>query len=167
MRITSREANKLLQRLKEDLSILCVEEEKKKTFLAAVGEDVETCRPNYDFVKMQEAKEALENKIVKIKHELNLFNIKTEVPGFNMTIDQMLVYIPQLTQRKRKFSEMLDAIPKQRDSAYIRSNVIDYRYLNYDLNDVRKKYDEVNELLSKAQIALDKTNNEKYIDIDL
>ena len=30
------------------------------------------------------------------------FNTAQSVDGFNMTIDEMLVYIPQLTQRKKQ-----------------------------------------------------------------
>lgn len=59
----------------------------------------------------------LEDKIRKVKHAINQFNLTQDVPGFNMTIDQMLIYIPQLTARKNKLNRMRSRLPKERVQA--------------------------------------------------
>ena len=112
----------------------------------------------------------LESKVREVKHIINQFNVSTVVPGFDMTIDQMLVYIPQLTARKQKLQDMKKRLPKARENAspYGRSNpIVDYRYTNYDADAVAKDYEVISELLSKAQIALDLVNNTETMEIDV
>ena len=43
-----------------------------------------------------------EEEIRKLKHALNVFNASNKVPGFEMTVDEMLVYLPQLSREKNK-----------------------------------------------------------------
>ena len=80
--------------------------------------------------------------------------------GFGITIDEMLVYIPQLTKRKSKLLEMKSRLPKERvDEQYGRqSNIIDYTYTNYDLTAVEADYEKTADELSRAQLALDTVN---------
>ncbi len=54
----------------------------------------------------------MEAKIRKLKHAINIFNATQTVDGFDMTIDELLVYIPQLTKRKSKLLEMKSRLPK-------------------------------------------------------
>ena len=77
-----------------------------------------------------------------------------------MTIDEMLVYIPQLTKRKSKLLEMKSRLPKERvEEQYGRqSNIIDYTYTNYDLTAVEADYEKTADELSRAQLALDTVN---------
>lgn len=80
--------------------------------------------------------------------------------GFGITIDEMLVYIPQLTKRKSKLLEMKSRLPKERvEEQYGRqSNIIDYTYTNYDLTAVEADYEKTADELSRAQLALDTVN---------
>lgn len=64
---------------------------------AAMGEDIESVRPAYDYAKTQARLEELEGTIRRLKHAINRFNTTQVVDGFGITIDEMLVYIPQLT----------------------------------------------------------------------
>ena len=102
MKYTSSEANKLLRRLNEERDAVLVKEQKSSTFLAAMGEDPESVRPKYDYTVVQNMVAELDLKIRTVKHAINQFNLPQTVPGFDMTVDQMLVYIPQLTARKNK-----------------------------------------------------------------
>ena len=169
MKCTSAEAAKILRKLNEDYSALCFNEEQSKEFLAATGEDIESVRPAYDYEEMQKMLCELEDKIRKVKHAINVFNTVQTVPGFDMTIDQMLVFIPQLTNRKRKLSVMRNKLPKTREhgSAAGRMGIIDYRYTNYDIEKADADYNEVTKLLSKAQTALDVVNNTELLELDI
>ena len=62
MRYTSSEANKLLRRLTEERDALLVKELKSSTFLAAMGEDVDSVRPDYDYAQTQKELEELDRK---------------------------------------------------------------------------------------------------------
>ena len=168
MKCTSAEAAKLLRKLNDEYNALLLKEEQSKSFLAAMGEDVESVRPQYDYAETQRKLSELEDKIRKLKHSINLFNANFLIADFNMTIDEMLIYIPQLTKRKTKLYEMKSKLPKTReDDRYGRhSNIIDYRYSNYDIDAVTEDYLKVADQLAKAQTALDVVNNTQYFEID-
>ena len=170
MKYTSAEANKLLRKLTEEKYYLLTMEEKSSTFQAALGEDPESVRPEYDYRAVRAAVDELNRKIRTVKHAVSRFNLEHMVPGFDMTVDQMLVYIPQLTAKKEKLSEMKDRLPKQRDtkSTYGRAaTIIDYIYTNYDIKEARADFDAVSDELSRAQTALDVLNNTETMEIDI
>lgn len=167
MLYTSQEANKLLKKLSDEQSSILTRENGSKEFLAAVGEDLESVRPNYDFRKTQDALYEIEAKIRKVKHALNVFNSTTVIPEFGITVDEMLVYIPQLTARKQKLSLMKDKLPKVREQSRINSSILDYRYLNYGEGEAAAEYENIADTLAKAQNALDAVNMVKTIEITL
>lgn len=169
MKMTSAQAAKLLRQWNESLKALQRREENTKTFLASLGEDLESVRPEYDYAAMQTEQAAIEANIRKLKHTLNVFNTTTVIPEFEMTIDQMLIYLPQLTNRLEKLSRMKELLPKQRENALYSRNsaIIDYRYANYDIQTVEKDYEVLAETLAKAQTALDYINNTVLLEVDL
>ena len=167
MKYTSAEAGKLLKKLNDEHASILLREENGKEFLAAVGEDIESVRPGYDFATTQVALNEIETKIRKVKHALNVFNSTTVIPEFGMTIDEMLVYIPQLTLRKDKLARMKDRLPKVREQTRVNSSILDYRYLNYGVDKAAAEYDKISDTLSKAQNALDAANMNQTLEIDL
>lgn len=165
MKCTSAEAAKYLRKLNEDYAALISREDVRRDFLVSLGEDPESVRPPYDFRETQIALDEMEQKIRRVKHAINLFNTTHTVPGFDLTIDEMLVLIPQLTKRKNKLAEMKEKLPKTREQTYSKSNIVDYRYINYDSNEAASEYEKAAELLSRAQTALDTVNNTETLDI--
>ena len=107
MKVNSAVANKMLKKITEEYEALKVKEAHSKDFLASVNENPDSIRPKYDFNKTQSELYALEEKIRKIKHALNKFNVNTLIPEFGINIDEMLVLIPQLTKQKAKLSFVL------------------------------------------------------------
>ena len=126
-------------------------------------------RPEYDLRSVQARLARLEAQIRKVKHALNVFNSTHEVPGFGMTIDQMLVYIPQLSQRRMKLRGMAGALPKARvrGRSAVNSAVIEYIYTNYSVEEAKALADEASDELARAQTALDKVNSTETMEIDL
>lgn len=167
MKYTSAEAAKLLRQLTNKHEDLLILERQSSTFIASLGEDIEDVRPEYDYKSVQQQLAELETKIRTVKHAINLFNITHTVPGFDITIDQMLVLIPQLSAKKSKLAMMKSILPKERERSRTNSNIIDYRYANYDIKQAAADYDEAADMLAKAQIALDVINNTETMDIDI
>lgn len=169
MKYTSSEANKLLKKLNETHAAISKKEGISKEFLASIGEDIECIRPQYDFTATNIGLYNLNEQIRKVKHAINLFNVQTVIPEFDITIDEALVLIPQLTQLKTKYASMKDKLPKMREQGmYSRNNsIVEYRYLNYDIQEVEKEYEKVSERLTKLQTALDIINTTCCIEIEI
>ena len=63
MKYTSAQANKLLKKLNDEYSALLDKEQRSRDFRAAMGEDVESVRPAYDYAETQARLAELEGKI--------------------------------------------------------------------------------------------------------
>ena len=169
MKVTSAQANKELKRLNDELKALLSQERQSSVFIAATTENVEAARPEYNFAETQEKITEIQEKIVVLKHAINLFNITHKPEGFDMTVDEMLVYIPQLNAAKSKYFGMSNRLEKVRQTSSFGSSrsLIEYEYANYNLNEAKKRFEEVSEQLTKAQLALDKLNTTETFEIAL
>ena len=158
---TSAEAAKLLKGLEEEIKELRAEEERVATFNAAVEEDPEDVRPEYSYAGMQQRLDALSARVRKVKHAINVFNTATVIPEFDITIDEMLVLIPQLTAKKKKLAAMAGRLPKERAESrgFSEPKFIDYTYANYDVKAAKAYHRKAAEELAKAQLALDRVNS--------
>lgn len=165
MKYTSAQANKLLRKRQEERDALLYQEKLSRTFIAATTEDKENARPAYSYSDTQAKLKKLERDIRTIKHAISVFNTTHFVDGFDMTVDQLLVYLPQLNERKSRLGEMASALPKQRMSSNGRSNLIEYEYANYDIEAAKKDYEKVCDELARAQVALDQLNNTETMEI--
>ncbi|MBQ3654753.1 MAG: hypothetical protein II954_10105 [Synergistaceae bacterium] len=166
MLYTSAEAAKLLRRLNDDKTSLESQEAQSSTFRAAITEDLDNARPPYNYSQTQSDIDSLEAKIRTVKHAINSFNLSQEVPGFGMTIDQMLVYIPQLTRKKAKLANMAARLPKTREIIRV-AGIIEYSYTNYDVEAAKRDYERVSDELARAQTALDVLNNSIKFEINV
>lgn len=157
---TSAEAAKLLKAIEEEIKELRSDEDRVATFNAAVEEDPESVRPDYSYKETQEKLDALARRVRKVKHAINVFNTTTVIPEFDITIDEMLILIPQLTAKKKKLSAMAARLPKNRASAgrFSEPKFIDYTYANYNVKQTKDDLKKAATELSKAQLALDKVN---------
>ena len=89
IQITPDAANKLIRSYKDERRLL-MEKERVDCTYSYLGTE-QPYIPDYDFKQTQERLEVLSDKIIKIKHALNQFNMKTVSPATDMTIDEMLV----------------------------------------------------------------------------
>ena len=169
MKYTSSEANKLLKKLNSDLDTLLNIESQSKSFLAATGEDPESVRPEFNYEQTQLDIKELQRKIRTVKHAINMFNTTTMVPGFDMTIDEMLVYLPQMHYRVIILDQMRNMLPKVRERTYGSGSnaTIDYRYINFDRDKVKEDYEKAIEEQNRAQLVLDSINNSETFEIDI
>ena len=165
MQYTSAQANKLLKTLKEERESILFREGNSDRFVAATVEDLDSARPDYNYAAVQARLEVLEGQIRTVKHAINAYNLTHTVEGFDMTVDQLLVYIPQLSEHCMKLSVMADMPPKKRYNG--RNNFIEYEYLNYDPEQVRADYQAAKARLIQAQLALDALNQTQTMEIEL
>lgn len=169
MKCSSSEIQKLLKQMIDEEVLLNDHEKKTSVFYAAVGEDLEMVRPDYDFVKHNEQLSELQYKIRLVKHALNVFNNTTVLEDFNMTIDQALIALPQMKYRQDMLRSMIARQPIERVNSYGsgRQALIDYRYANYDIAEARKLYENLSDQIAALQLAVDEANLQQTIEIDI
>lgn len=159
--MTSAYANKMLKKLLEDKEFWLAKEREGHVYVAAITE--EPVVPDYDYEEVARNIEEIDQKVVKIKHAINLANVTNTITvlGKQMTIDQVLVRMAQLNKRKSILDAMRKNQPKTRiNSGYMpgRAAAPEYQYINYDLDLIKKEYDRIDMEIAQMQIALDKYN---------
>ena len=85
-------------------------------------------------------------------------------------IDTILIRMAQLNRRKAVLDEMRKNLPKMREDqkSYISRNAVpEYRYINYDLELVKKEYERISQIIMEMQMALDKYNQTVQFDVDI
>ena len=93
MKLTSAGANKMIKAWNEDLEGLLKKEEAESRTTYGINE--EPLPANYDFARMQQQMDALNQKIAVLRHAVNVFNTTTVLEGFGFTIDEALVRMAQ------------------------------------------------------------------------
>ena len=161
----------MIRKLEEDKNFYMLKEQDSSSYVAAIDE--EPVIPDYDFTKINEAITEIDRKIVNIKHEINLSNCTNtiSVNGKTLTIDRVLIEMAQLSRRKQILDSLRKMEPKSRvdNSGYYSSkkSIVEYRYINFDLAEVQKQYDQVDALLAEMQVALDKYNQTFEFEIEV
>ena len=113
----------------------------------------------------------LDEKIAIIKHALNVSNATAKVPvgDREMSIDTILIRMAQLNKRKAVLDQMRKQLPKAREEqAYMSRNAVpEYRYINYDLELVKREYEAVSNTIMEMQMALDKYNQTVQFEVEI
>lgn len=138
--------------------------------MAAVDE--EPVIPDYDYCDVAKNIEEIDDKIVKIKHAINLANAtnQIQVGDKQMTADMILVRMAQLNVRKQMLDNMRKQSPKKRiDSVSFstRKTSPEYQYINYDLELIKEAYERTDTEIAQMQMALDKYNQIVEFDVEI
>ena len=98
-------------------------------------------------------------------------NSKIDVDGEVLSADVILIRMAQLNRRKDSLDYMRKMQVKQRQEnrSYMSrtSTVPEYRYINFDLELVKKDFEKVSKEIMKLQIALDKHNQTFEFEVDI
>ena len=169
-KMTSAYANKVLKKLKEDKVFWVKKEQEGYVYVAALDE--EPVIPEYDYKTVADNIAEIDEKIAIIKHTINLVNVTNEIAvGDKMyTIDTILVKMAQMNKRK----EVLDRMRKMQPQTRIRTDVYisrktspEYQYINFDLELVKKEYEELDARIAAMQIELDKFNQTFEFEVEI
>lgn len=168
-KMTSAYANKMIRSLEEDKAFWVNKEAVSSTYVASINE--EPVIPEYDYLEVAATIAELDEKIAIIKHALNLTNAMAKVPvgEKEMSIDTILIKMAQLNKRKTVLDQMRKQLPKAREEqAYVSRNVVpEYRYINYDLELVKREYEAVSKTIMEMQMALDKYNQTVQFEVEI
>lgn len=165
MLYTSAEANKLLRKLKDELDFEETMRSHNCVYIKALEEKDEDVRPYFDLDASNRKIQDLQDQIRKLRHAINLFNVKTVIPETDLTIDQVLIRLPQLTDQIYQY-ETMSKRPKKLRVGHT-STVIDYEIANYDPQRAKALADLYADERSKLQNALDLVNSTvKGVEVD-
>ena len=172
-KMTSAYANKVIRKLNEDKEFWVSKEREGSMYVAALDE--EPVVPDYDYSETAKNIEEIDAKIVKIKHAINVANCtNTVIVGDDdmgkMTIDNVLVRMAQLNNRKAVLDRMRKQQPKARLNTSLyssRKTSPEYQYINYDLELIKKEYERIDGEIAAMQIALDKYNQTVEFEVDI
>lgn len=168
-KMTSAYANKMIRSLEEDKAFWVNKEAASSTYVASINE--EPVIPEYDYLEVAATIAELDEKIAIIKHALNLTNATAKVPvgEKEMSIDTILIKMAQLNKRKAVLDQMRNQLPKAREEqTYVSRNVVpEYRYINYDLELVKREYEAVSKTIMEMQMALDKYNQTVQFEVEI
>lgn len=172
IKVTSDAANKLIKKLEQEKGILTDKISKMSTFVVAVTE-------NYDQIKAEQEAEfnlnetilqidEIDKKIITIRHAKSVFN-NSVVMKNGFTVGDNIIRLAILEREKNIYSRLATRQKKTRNTSTNKD--IEYTYLNYDLEDAKKKYDSVYTEISEIQEDLNIVNSSSEykfeIDIDL
>lgn len=168
--MTSAYANKMLRSLEEDKAFWVNKEAASCTYVVAVNE--EPVIPEYDYAEVAATIAKIDEKIAIIKHALNVANAtaKVQVGDVEMSIDTILIKMAQLNKRKSVLDVMRKQLPKVRvgQNTYMsRNSVPEYKYINYDLELIKKEYERVSLKILEMQMALDRHNQTEQFEVDI
>ena len=168
--MTSAYANKMLRSLEEDKAFWMNKEATSSTYVAAINE--EPVVPEYDYAEVAATIAEIDEKIAIIKHALNVTNAtaRVQVGDAEMSIDTILIKMAQLNKRKAVLDVMRKQLPKARveQHAYMSRNAVpEYKFINYDLELIKKEYETVSVKIMEMQMALDKYNQTVQFEVDI
>lgn len=164
--ITSAGANKLIKALEDEKNYLISIEQSSNTYIGIEGQKEDI--PKYDYEEVSKELEEIDSKVRKVKHAINVFNTTTYLPNSDITIDAALVKMAQLNIRKNTLDRMRKRLPKERNPSFMmHSNyVVEYVYVNYDLDKVNQDYKDICQQITELQLALDTCNQTISFEIE-
>lgn len=158
-------ANKMVKSLNADLEKLIKEEENNHKYSYTPGEtDYEI--PSYNLKEVSAKMDTINQKIIKLKHAINVFNTSTVVDGFGFTVDEALVRLAILNKRRNTLSEMRSMPEISRNISY-RQSEPEIVKPNFSLAEAEEMYQKVNMEVIALQQALNRTNLLKTFEIDI
>lgn len=163
--VTSAAANKILRSLEDEKQYILSMEKSSSTYIETDG--VSPIVPQYDYVETQRKLEEIDQKVMRIKHAINVFNCVTVLPGLGITIDQGLVKMAQLNNRKKVLDSMRKRNPKARkEDLYSSSKLVEYECVNYEISDIKQTYDAISQRITDLQMEIDLCNQTMRFEIE-
>lgn len=157
MLVTSDGVRNILNQLQNEKDQRIRDLTKLSTFVAAVTENIERVRPDFDLNHTIDEIEKIDKKAMTIRHERNIFNTTSIVKGTGLTVDAVLVRIAELTDLSKRLLTLVNNRNKER-VMLPSTKEIEYKYLNYSMEEAKDLYKEVEAERKELQNRLDLHN---------
>lgn len=167
MKVTSAYAHKMIKTLEEEKDYWTNHEQEASTYTSLLNET--PLIPTYDYQEVSTKINAIDKQIRTIKHAINVVNTtgQLKVDEDLLCVDEILIEMAQLNQRKIILDQMRKQLPQTRITTSIggRNAVSEYQYINYDQDLVKNDYDRISKRIMQLQMALDYHNQTYYFEV--
>ncbi len=171
--MTSAIAAKRIRRLEDEKHTLLSKEDDNCTY--TVAQDEEPDVPAYDYAATRTRIAEINDEVLRLRHAVHAFNITTKLEDSDLTIDEALVLIAQLSKEQRVLNYMRMRQPRSRSNNYryeYRGNsssspIYEYTYVNYDIEQVEHDYQVLCDRLADLQLKIDFCNQTITFEVDL
>ena len=127
---------------------LLKEEKKVCSYRVMEGEDSSAKKPEYDYEETWNQLMEFDDSIRSAKHTINSFSVSHYVPEYNMTLDELEMYLEDLDRRFNTLKELGDAHPIKRT---IVNRSVRHTIANYDLKQARKDSERLDDECRKVR----------------
>ena len=127
---------------------LLKEEKKACTYKVMEGEDPSAKKPEYDYVETWNQIMEFDDSIRSVKHAINSFSVSRYVPEYDMTLDELEMYLEDLDRRFNTLKELGEAHPIKRT---IVNRSVRHTIANYDLKQARKDSERLDDECRKVR----------------
>lgn len=164
MKMSNYEAIKFIKQLELEKQEIEMNERRNSTVSYSADEPIP--QVDYDFSATRTSIKRINTKIGKIKHALAVANTTVLLPGFDFTIGEGLVKLAQLQNELRNLTSL--AGQNNHTSEYnLATGTMQYIDTTYDVELAKSQKKEIYETIVKLQTAIDKTNINNELDIDI
>ena len=127
---------------------LLKEEKKACSYRVMEGEDPSAKKPEYDYEETRNQLMEFDDSVRLAKHTINSFSVSRYVPEYNMTLDELEMYLEDLDRRFNTLKELGDAHPIKRT---IVNRSVRHTIANYDLKQARKDSERLDDECRKVR----------------
>ncbi len=162
---TSASANKLLKKLADDKMMLLKQESEDCTYRCYKNEEPEI--PEYDYDKTSSQLREIDKKERKIRHAIHKFNMTTTLDDTNMTIDEALILLAQMSNEHMRLARLRKKNPVTRLGASYLKDSIEFEYANYNVKQTREDYKKLEDEIYDLQLKIDTCNQTIPFEVEL
>ena len=126
--------------------------------------------PVYDFKSTRVTVGNLDQEICTLKYALNRSNVENQLDGFDFSPCEALILLAQCNKELSIVSRLANAQQKSQDIFSFRrdgGNRMVYDCANYEVKEVQKYRDDLQNDIYELQIALDQYNLTAQVEVDL
>lgn len=164
MKLNCDGANKMLKSYMDDLKALKRNEANDSVYTYTASDKPD--RADYSLNETEGKIAALVDKICKLKHAINHFNVTTVIPSLGYTVDEALVRMQNLNARKEELNKMR-SMPKRTRNMGFRASEPEYIEPNFNLEEAEAHYRAVADELIHIQQGLNLINLTVEFEVDI
>lgn len=160
------EIMKLIKELEFEKSNL-IDFERRNSFVEYTNDEKDSAdKTPYDIEATNTKIAQIDTNVRYLKHLLNVSNSNTVVAEFDITLGEALVYMSQLNNAISRLKPLINTDKITRKQSMYNRLQPEYQEAKYDINVAKEMFDTYKSILTRLQLAIDRTNLTNLIDVN-